>query len=74
LINSKELAKYLHHRIKEESILPDPSENELQFYIEQFKLRDVVGYSKWSNRFDCNIWIRDRDRDKDNNKERGGIE
>ena len=72
MINSKELAKYLCKRISEESILPDPSENELQFYIEQYKLRDVVGYSKWSNRFDCNIWIRDRD--KDNNKERGGIE
>ena len=67
VIDSKELAKYLCKRISEESILIDPmnklSEDELEFYIEQYKLRDVVGdngiYSKWSNRYNCNIWIKD---------------
>lgn len=68
-LNSRELARYLDVRIKEESILTDlreasPNEDELEMYIEQYKLRNVVGdngiYSKWSNRFDCNIWIKDK--------------
>ncbi len=58
-LDSRELAKYLSKRIEEDSVLPDPSEDELEFYIEQYKLRDVVGYSKWSNRYNCNVWIKD---------------
>ena len=63
VIDSKELAKYLCKRISEESVLIDLNEDELEFYIEQYKLRNVVGdngiYSKWSNRYNCNIWIKD---------------
>jgi len=36
-----------------------PTESELTFWIEQFKLRKCVGHSEWSERYQCNVWVSD---------------
>jgi hypothetical protein len=36
-----------------------PTESELTFWIEQFKLRKCVGHSEWSERYQRNIWVSD---------------
>jgi hypothetical protein len=36
-----------------------PTEDELEFWIQQFKTRKCIGHSEWSERFQCNIWIED---------------
>jgi len=63
--NSKELADYLNKEIKEdnevrEKVMSGESiEDELEFWIQQFKVRGSCGYSEWSERFQCNIWIKE---------------
>jgi len=38
-----------------------PTEDELGFWIQQFKTRGCVGHSEWSERFQQNIWIKDEE-------------
>ena len=62
IIDNKELAKYLDKRIKEEyGNLEVPTEDELEFWIQQFKTKDCCGHSEWSERFQRNIWIKDEE-------------
>ena len=37
------------------------NEQDLEFWIKQFKLKDCVGHSEWSERYQTNIWIKDDD-------------
>jgi hypothetical protein len=38
-----------------------PTEDELEFWIQQFKVKDFCGHSEWSERFQRNIWIKDEE-------------
>jgi hypothetical protein len=38
-----------------------PTEDELVFWIQQFKTRKCVGHSEWSDRYQCNMWVEDID-------------
>ena len=38
-----------------------PTEDELAFWIEQFKLRKCEGHSEWSERYQRNMWVSDYD-------------
>ena len=72
MVDNKKLASYIIKRIreeKEENIwvpLPErkdwieiPTENELAFWIQQFKTRKCDGHSEWSDRYNRNIWVSD---------------
>ena len=72
MVDNKKLASYIIKRIreeKEENIwvpLPErkdwieiPTENELAFWIQQFKTRKCDGHSEWSERYQCNVWVSD---------------
>ena len=74
MIDNKELAAYIRKRIREEKVenvwvpLPErkdwrkiPTEDELAFWIQQFKTRDCIGHSEWSERYQRNIWIKDEE-------------
>ena len=68
MIDNKELAKYLSKHIKEDGLVnyrktwcQVPTEDDLSFWIQQFKTRGACGHSEWSERFQCNIWIKDND-------------
>ena len=41
--------------------IKEPVEDELEFWIQQFKTKDCCGHSEWSERFQRNIWIKDED-------------
>ena len=49
------LGEYLKKRIKNKV----PTADELEFYIQQYKIKE--GHSEWSTRFKQNIWIEDED-------------
>ena len=57
------LGEYLHSRILEGLVnyrktwskIPDV--DELDFYIQQYKIKE--GHSEWSERYQCNIWVKD---------------
>ena len=68
MIDNEKLAKYLRKRIKENGLVncrstwcQVPTENELSFWIQQFKTRGCNGHSEWSERFQCNMWIKDEE-------------
>ena len=70
MIDNKELAKYIKKRMKgcrvkglhgEWLYVEEPVENELEFWIQQFKTKDCCGHSEWSERFQRNIWIKDEE-------------
>ena len=68
MIDNKELAKYLRKRIKEDGLVncrstwcQVPTENELSFWIKQFKTKDFSGHSEWSETYQRNIWIKDKE-------------
>ena len=70
MINNKELAKYIKKQMKgcrvkgvhgEWLYVEEPTENELEFWIQQFKTKDCCGHSEWSERFQRNIWIKDEE-------------
>jgi len=73
MINNKELSEYIYNRIIKKPIniwvpLPErndwrevPTEDELEFWIQQFKTKDCCGHSEWSERFQRNIWIKDEE-------------
>ncbi len=69
MIDSKELAEYLDKKLKgcivkgipEEYIyVKKPFKDELDFWIQQFKVKDVCGYSEWTERYQRNIWIKNK--------------
>ena len=68
MIDNKELAKYLRKRMETQDevnttfhLINVPTEDELEFWIQQFRTRDCVGHSEWSERFQRNIWIKDEE-------------
>ena len=67
-IDNKELAKYLRKRMETQDevnttfhLINVPTEDELEFWIQQFKGKDFCGHSEWSERFQRNIWIKDEE-------------
>ena len=68
MIDNKELAKYLRKRMETQDevnttfhLINVPTEDELEFWIQQFKTKDCCGHSEWSERFQRNIWIKDEE-------------
>jgi len=68
MIDNVELAKYLHKRMSTQDkvnttfhLIKVPTESELRFWIQQFKVKDSSGHSKWSERYQRNIWIKDEE-------------
>ena len=68
MLKNKELAKYLRKRMETQDkvntvfhLIKVPTEDELAFWIEQFKLRKCEGHSEWSERYQCNMWVSDYD-------------
>jgi len=66
MIENIELAKYLRKRMETQDkvntvfhLIKVPTEDELVFWIQQFRTRDCVGHSEWSERYQRNIWIKD---------------
>jgi len=65
-VDNKELAKYLSKRIKEDGLVncrstwcQVPTEDELEFWVQQFKVKGNVVHSEWSERYKINLWIKD---------------
>jgi len=70
MIDNKELAKYLHKEMETGGyvntifhLIKVPTISELAFWIQQFKTRDCNGHSQWSDRYQRNIWIKDKNDD-----------
>ena len=68
MIDNKELAKYLRKRMETQDVVNTvfhlinvPTENELAFWIQQFKTKDCNGHSEWSELYKRNIWIKDEE-------------
>jgi hypothetical protein len=67
VIDNKELADYLNKEIVEDNevrikvLIGESIEDELAFWIQQFRARGCEGHSEWSERFQCNMWIKDND-------------
>ncbi len=74
MVDNKELAAYIRKRMREEKVeniwvpLPEredwreiPTEDELAFWIQQFKTKDCCGHSEWSELYKRNIWIKDEE-------------
>ena len=68
MIDNRELAKYIKKRMKgchvngmhgEWLYIKEPAEDELAFWIQQFKVRKSIGHSEWSDRYQMNIWVSD---------------
>jgi len=68
IIYNEELAKYIKKRMKgcrvkgvhgEWLYVEEPFEEELDFWIQQYKIKE--GHSEWSETFQRNIWIEDED-------------
>jgi hypothetical protein len=66
MVDNKELAKYLFKRMETQDkvnttfhLIKVPTEDELEFWILQFRIRDCVGHSEWSDRYKCNMWVKD---------------
>ena len=52
-----DLAKYLHERLTAEDGVP--TEDELSFWIQQYRLRGCAGHSEWNEKFKKNMWVKD---------------
>ena len=70
MIDNKELARYLRKRLETQDkvnttfhLIKVPDEDELEFWIGQFKTRKCVGHSEWSEQFQRNIWVSDYEED-----------
>jgi len=66
MIDNEKLAKYLRKRMETQDkvntvfhLIKVPTEDDLEFWIQQFQGRDFIGHSEWSERFQQNIWIED---------------
>ena len=59
---NEDLGKYIHRRMKEENITKnDLDEDTLNFFYQQFKTRGCEGHTEWSETYQRNIWIKDKD-------------
>lgn len=62
-MDNAELAKYLRKQILElkwatrGELVTKMTTDALEFWIQQFKTRDSVGHSAWSERYQKNVWI-----------------
>jgi len=68
MIDNTELAKYLHKRMETQDkvnttfhLIKVPTEDELTFWIGQFRTQSSNGHSEWSDRYQRNIWVDDID-------------
>ena len=68
MIDNKELAKYLSKRIKEDGLInyrktwcQVPTEDDLSFWIQQFKIKGCTRHLEWSEKFQHDIWIEDEE-------------
>ena len=68
MIDNKKLAKYLHKRMSTQDkvntafhLIKVPTEDELVFWIGQFRTRGCNGRSEWSERYQRNMWIKDNE-------------
>jgi hypothetical protein len=68
VVDTKELAKYLRKRMETQDkvntvfhLINVPTENELAFWIQQFKTKGCNGHSEWSELYKRNIWIKDEE-------------
>ena len=66
MVDNKKLAKYLRKEMQTQGyvntvfhLIKVPTENELAFWIQQFKTRKCDGHSEWSDRYNRNIWVSD---------------
>ena len=58
----KDLGKYVHRRMKEEDITRDElDEDTINFFYQQFRTRGCEGHSEWSESYQRNIWIKDKE-------------
>jgi hypothetical protein len=68
MIDNTKLAKYLHGRMSTQDkvnttihLIKVPTEDELVFWIGQFRTRGCNGHSEWSDRYQRNMWIKDNE-------------
>ena len=68
MVDNIELAKYLHDRMESQDkvntvfhLMKVPTEDELVFWIQQFKTRKCAGHSEWSDLYQCNVWVDDNE-------------
>ena len=68
MIDNIELAKYLRKRMETQDkvntifhLIKVPTEDELVFWIGQFRTQGSNGHSEWSDRYQRNIWVDDID-------------
>ena len=68
VVDNKELAKYLRKEMQTQGyvntvfhLIKVPTEDELAFWIQQFKTRKCDGHSEWSERYQCNMWVDDNE-------------
>jgi len=69
MVDTKELAKYIKKQLRgcrikglggEWLYIEEPTENTLEFWIQQFKTRKCTGHSEWSERYQCNMWVENK--------------
>tara|TARA_B100000131_G_C17631222_1_gene416037 strand:- start:268 stop:477 length:210 start_codon:yes stop_codon:yes gene_type:complete len=67
-IDTKELAEYLHKEMESGDevnttfhLIKVPTVDELEFWIQQFKCKDFIGHSEWSEKYQKNMWVKDND-------------
>ena len=41
-------------------VFPLPTADELDFWIQQYQLRDCIGHFEWSEKFKKNMWVKDK--------------
>ena len=68
MIDNIELAKYLRKRMETQDkvnttfhLIKVPTEDELVFWIGQFRTRGCNGHSEWSKRYQRNMWVSDEE-------------
>ena len=67
--DSKELAEFLHKQIgvnyigggSRGELFQKLTPDLLEFWIQQFKIKDSSGHSEWSETYQKNIWIKDEE-------------
>jgi len=66
MINNKELAEHLRREIVQlkwktrGELFMNLSADTLEFWIQQFKIKDRAGHSEWSDKYQQNIWIENK--------------
>ena len=68
MVYNKKLAKYLRKEMQTQGyvntvfhLIKVPTEDKLAFWIQQFKTKDSCGHSEWSERYQCNMWVKDNE-------------